>query len=43
MNYANINIDDIIDTYQYAERPEGFDGFPCDGDKQTVEPSFTIQ
>jgi len=27
MNYADINIDDIIDTYQYVGQPEVFDGF----------------
>ena len=40
MNYANINIGDLLDTYMYAERPDNFEGFTCDGDKQQINAVF---
>ncbi len=40
MNYANINIGDLLETYMYAERPDSFEGIICDADKQQVEVVF---
>ena len=42
MNYADINLSDIIDTYQYADRPDSFIGFTCDADTQTVTTEFEM-
>ena len=40
MNYANINIGDLLDTHMYADRPDNFEGFVCDGDKQQINAVF---
>ena len=40
MNYANITIGDLLDTYMYAERHDSFEGFVCDGDKQQINAIF---
>lgn len=42
MNYENITLSDIIDTYQYADRPDSFIGFICDADTQTVTTEFEV-
>jgi hypothetical protein len=42
MNYESITLSDIIETYQYAERPDDFIGFICDADKQTVTTEFEL-
>ena len=41
MNYASINIGELLDTYMYADRPDNFEGFVCDGDKQQISDVFS--
>jgi len=40
MNYADITIGDLLDTYMYADRPDNFEGIICDADSQSVAVIF---
>lgn len=40
VTYAKITIDDLLDTYMYAERPDNFEGIICDADSQAVSVVF---
>lgn len=39
MNYSNINISDLLETYMYAGVGD-FEGIICDADKRQVEVVF---